>query len=346
MSIRIFTCGSLPSVLLAFACSSAFAASLSVKLDSPKYNYVVGEPVKLRVTLQNDSTETIRIVHLPQLGQNMEYTHYKLVEPSGSEYLCWSQMFHVMRAFDPLKSGEPLGPGEAVVLFLYPRKVFKAARQAGAGRRRSVDMFAEVGTYRLRIVYGVSKAYELLWYAGSSGRESNELVLTFRAPDSIEQEILGACAAGRNMGAALGELDDTAAFDEDALRSVIRKYPDHPLTEYARFALARSLTRITRDGIASTASEGVSIFESLREQAPGFRGEEISKQLGTAYYYLGEQDRAVSVFEDALVRYPYMQLTYPFMARYIRVLTNDIGAVQRWSEGRSKGNKGLELIQE
>jgi hypothetical protein len=346
MSIRLITCGSVSSALLAFACTSASAASLSIKLDSPQYVYVLGEPVKLRVTLQNDSTETIRIVHLAKLGQHMEFMHYELVEPSGSEYLCWSQLGHVHRALDPLMSGEPLRPGEAVVAFLYPRKVFKATSPTGAGRRGSVDLFAEPGTYRLRIVYGVSKVYERLWYAGQNGRESNELILTFRPPDSKEREILDARAAGWNMGAAAGELDDHAAFDEDALRRVIRKYPDHPLAKYARFALARSLTRIDRDGIASTGSEGVAIFESLRERVPDFRGEEISKQLGTAYYHLGDRNKAVHVFEDALVRYPHMRLTYAFMASYIRVLTNDPGAVQRWSEGRSEGRKGLELIPE
>lgn len=346
MNARLFTISAIAVFSIAVSVR-AQAESLSIRLEQEKSRYVLGEPVKLKVTLQNDSTETIRIVSISRLGMNMEHMFYLLTVPTGDKYQCMSRVFQVERMVDPGYGGEPLAPGEQVVTFLYPTTVWRRPAAATHGPWSSFEeMFKVPGDYRLRVVYGVSPSLPRLLQTGTAGILSDELVLDFRAPDNVERQILESCVPGDDIGANLGELNAHAKFDEAALRAVIREYPDHPMTEYARFSLARSLTRLDRNGIGVDGREGVAIFEDLQNRLPDFRSEEIAKHLGTSYFFLGQRDEAIAVFEDAMAKYPYMRQQYSFMTRYIHALTGDSHAPERWNKARQNGKRNLEFLEE
>lgn len=320
-------------------------SSLTVLLESVKTEYVIGEPVKFRVTLRNTGNETLRVVCISDLEANSDYLYYE-VEHDGQRDHCVTRFIdkHVM--FDPVYEGEPLRPSEEVATLLYPGRVWR--RPAGQ-RSRWVglrDMFPAPGSYRVSVTYVVSADHLKLWSTGQTGQKSDDIELVFREPDSVERRILAACSPGSDLAAHLGELNAHAQFDEAALRAILSEFPDHPMSDYARLCLARSLTRIGFSGIGPSGREGVAIFEELRARVPNFRAEEVAKQLATAYYYLNERELAVSIFEDALKKYPYMGQQYSFMNRYIHALTGDGDAPRRWNESRRQGKRGLEFLQE
>jgi hypothetical protein len=90
----------------------------------------------------------------------------------------------------------------------------------------------------------------------------------------------------------------------------------------------------------------VELFEEIREQNPGFRSEEIGKQLAAAYFYLGDRDASMAVFEETLRLHPYMRQEFSFMSDYIYVFTGDSSAPSPWLEQRRQGLRGLEFLGE
>ena len=307
--------------------------------------------MRFRVTLRNDSTESIRIVGIDELEGDSNYLYYEVIDPSGDRYRCVGRVVYRHVMFDPLGSRwrATAGGGGArgCPTFLYPTRVqcdSEANRSPAA--EGTIGLFNEPGPYRLKVVYAVSAEYELLWHTGQEGCRSNEFTLVLRDADTVERESFAARAPGTDLGALLGELNAHAKFDENTLRSVIRRYPDHPMIDYCRFALARSLTRIDINGVGSGAEEGIEILKDLRARVPDFRAEEIAKQLATAYYFINERDLAVSTFEETISLYPYMRQECSFMRRYIHALTGDGEAPSRWLESREKGKRGLEFLQQ
>lgn len=314
------------------------AADLAVHLWTDKSEYALGEPLRFRVVLANRGGATVRIPHISDLGSNTRFLYFE-VTSGEHKRLHSTRVITIERAHGGY-AGEPLAPEQEVTAFLYPHETdYVDADRRDDSVRRGL-MFPDAGRYTVRVFYKTGALYSELWQPQEPGGvASNAVVIDFRAPSDSEREILRACWSFRSVGAELGEMNAHAGFDEGALRRVLTKYPDVPLADYARYCLARSLTRVGRGGIAAGASEGIVLFEELRRTNPDFRREEITKQLATAYFLTSQGDAALKLFEEGLRAMPYLYHHYAFMARYVHARTGDPIAAQEWLGGRVRGQR-------
>ncbi len=306
---------------------------LYLKLESPQNEYAVREPVKLVITLGNDSGEAIRIPEIQGEDMiNMKFIYYmELITPKGERECRRAQFVYGIGLINEEYAGEPLFPGDYRELYLYPNATFN--NDCGNFRPMSClgATFPEEGEYRIRVFYMVPGYWPKLWNV-ADGLPSNELVLTFRKPTPEEAEILDAVwLAGDYI--SLDSEDYCGFFNAEALRRAIAKYPNHPFIKHAEFALARTLCATDSKGQLREAS---SILETLASEHPDFRYEEVGIALGSCYLGLHETARVDSIFTKMLRKNPALEDNYRFMTAKLGMgFTDDAGrAVRKWREDR------------
>ncbi len=309
---------------------------ISLHLRATQDEYIVREPIKLVVTLSNNSKEEIRIPGIAQLAERMEYVHYVEIIPPRGEKQCrrYQYMYYSGIAL-PEYRGEPLSPGDYRELYLYPNVSWEIDCATHEKVNSLSVTFPDPGEYRMRAYYVVPSIYNKLWKK-AGGLASNEIVLQVRRPNSEEDEILDAV-----WGKSIGHLmygDDFACCvrsDETALRQVIEKYPNNPLARYALFELARSLS--LRYDESDEMMEALKIFGLLETRYPAFRYEEVRLHMGRIYQALNQDAKALSSFTEALEYNPGLVDNYNFMVHKIYTETGSREEIDRYTKGRNKG---------
>jgi hypothetical protein len=305
-------------------------------LRASQDEYVVREPIKLVVTLCNNSKEEIRTPGIAELAEEMEYIHYlEITTPRGEKQCRRYQFMYYSEAVLPGYVGEPLSPGDYRELYLYPNVTWEIDCVTQERVNSLSVTFPDPGEYRMRAYYVVPSIYRKLWKR-EGGLASNEIVLQVRRPNSEENEILDAV-----WGKSLDNLmwgDDFGCCirrDELSLRHVIKKYPNNPLIKYALFELARSLS--LRYNGSGEMMEALKIFGSLETQYPAFRYEEVRLHMGRTYRVLNQDVKALNSFAEALEYNPGLVDNYYFMAAKIYTETGSHEAIGRYKRDRAKG---------
>jgi hypothetical protein len=279
-----------------------------LKLSVPQNDYVLGEPVKFGAELHNSTNDTFPIIPIDELSTDMKYTFFEVTYPDGHiEFRRFQELF-IDQIIFPEYPGEPLLPGASVYLTFYPN-VSRELHPEGDDPNRTLRVgrtFDSVGEYQFRVCYCVSDYFTVLWRPKDGTLFSNAVTLTFHKPDSVAAKIIEALWAKGG-----GELchehvsDDDATLDQAALEGVIAKFPEHPLTKYARYYLAKtcmSMLNPERD-----TQRGVDILEELARDHPTFRFHETHTSLAYGYMRLERKDDAMRVLDQLQRELPYLK---------------------------------------
>lgn len=320
-------------VLMMF--DGAATAQVRVHLEADSNEYVVGQPMKLRVALVNCGSDIVGVVQPDRLGQNMEYMVYEVRQTRGSSEYRRSRYVSYFRSQSSLSyKGEPLSPGDSVVCWLYPYETF------GVGERHEAPrpLVSRAGHYELRVIYDVASSQYLR--GETDGRApSNWVEFSVTEPTSAESEILSAAWTPGNLSARMGDNMNQAEFDEARLREVIAKYPHNPMTRYARFSLARSLVATHNGHFSRTGREGSKILSGLMDDYPDFRYQEVRMELAEVYMNDGQNKRAAALLKKMLQHMPELIDDERFMADYFKATTGSYRAYYSFRQARYTGTK-------
>ncbi len=323
------------------------STGVSLVVSSVKYDYVVREPVKFVVRLGNNSPKTINIPTPRNFDMNMRFLRIEVTTPSGETQIRMFKYIESIRLVGHGYSGEPLAAGASIETFLYPNVSFFIVHPRQLSPREGVHLtFPEPGRYQLRVIYLVSTAMENLWKGPDGELYSDPIDLAFREPDAVEKEILDALWSRGGGILSMGDNFILGHFDEQALRQVIGRYPDHEMTLYARFALARSLLSSTESTTNIEIDEATEILTELMRNHAGFRPMEVRQHLATAFEMAGRNEEAVDLFAETLLMYPALKDHYRFMQWYI--ITNEwyVEAISDWRERRRAGDTKAQIKKE
>lgn len=319
---------------------------LRVTLSSEKAEYIIREPIKCRVTLENVGGKSINIPEIEYLGANMEYMQIRVVRPDGSVQLRSTQHKSSPMVRSAYYTGELLGPGETRQCFLYP------VLSNSIGEDENLLTFDEPGSYQVSLCYVVDSFRKVLYGHDSDAICSNEITLVFREPDDVERELLDALWYGSEAVHALihGDKSIVGRHDVERLRQAMKRHPGHDLLPYLQLAVARSLTSELVDSILSdfprTKSrsresgplDAVPVLLGLMDEYPDFRYEEVRYQLGEAYRASGRTVEATAVYERLLAHRPELRDDYDIMKSYFWSKGNNeeraASAFESWSRSR------------
>jgi hypothetical protein len=252
---------------------------MTVRAERTKY--VIREPLKFQVRFTNKDTRMLHIIPPQSLGQNMEFMFYEIRYPDGSighqktEYICINEDIR------PDWVGYKLPPNESIETILYP----------------PTSYFDTAGVYEVRMAYKLPKYYTRLWRPDAGVLYSNSVALEFRAPNAQEAAILD-CYWEDDFDISLREFDVMIAVHEPTLRRAIERGGGNKLTKYLMLRLARSIVGESQQN-PERARDAVVLLESLRNDDPEFRFEEVNYVLGKAYFNGGDRASAEDVFRVA-----------------------------------------------
>jgi hypothetical protein len=332
------------ALLTGFRVSDGRGQGLDISISSPKTSYVVGEPVKFEIRITNNSDSVKRIVDIEFLGSNMEYMLFEITTPDNVREIRNTKKAIIHYMYNPNYSGEPLQPGEFVLTYLYPNssRVINSEEIYGE-EHRSGRTFPRPGLYKIRAGYFVKEHQVVLKESVGGVLYSNALELEFRAPTAEEREILSAYWGGANFMADGSEIDSGSQHDVQALRSVIAKYPDHPMTKYAYFGLLRTMSTIRLDGTIVNLEEATALSEVLRRDYPQYRFVEVRKLTAGALRKAGRRSEALALYQEALSKEPGLIHYYGFMGALVYCDTGGSDGVREWENRRRRGLKEYEL---
>lgn len=324
--------------LSVLATSSVAQHPLELEISFPKTAYVLREPVKVRAVLRNASSETVQVMEVRYLGPDMENFYLEVQPPSGGVQKRRTRYFQMTEVANTAYVGEALKPGEALLTFMYPTQ---SAVESTTDDSLNPWTFSTAGRYRVRLVYAVSQLYSSLRY-GDGLIRSNEVELSFRAADNVENSILDALWTDDGWPIP----PETSVYrveDTGRLRSIIEKYPTYELTNYVRQRLANALSLNTEPEAA------LELLRDLEVIAPTFRVEEVRILMARNLGSLGRHEEAVDLLEDLMQRDPLLRTNYVFMWTYLnqRYPTASKNPATQWRANRLKGmERPEEMIQE
>lgn len=318
-------------------CAQASAAEgILIRLEDRNHQaeYVTREPIKLVVTLVNNSNEQIRIPGWEYFGSDWDCIYLEIVGPDGAQQCRRFQFWDSYGIINEKYLGEPLLPGDYREIRLYPNVTFQVDCRSLAEVSRMGATFGEPGDYRVRAVYQVPNYWPALWRP-STQLVSNEVTLRFREPDAEEREIIDAIWSGDGSDLSLGD-DAGGRMDEGFLREVIAKYPRNRLEGYAEIALARTLY-LTPDG--SCDSEALSWVEKILTAHPGLRPEEVLSLGAKIFLRMQEPGKAAALADSALKLSPGLIDDSDFMALKVHCDGGDNGTFNELERARFKATK-------
>ncbi len=314
------------------------SGEVELQLNSVKSEYVVGEPLKFTVRLINNTDETIYIPAARYFDMNMWFFLIEIITPDSTVEFRKFQYQFEDGASIPKYTSEPLAPGASIETNLYPNITFLVdISTLRKFRGEMTRTFPDPSEYRIRLIYVIRRNVGSLWRDEDGLLYSNDIKIKFKEPDSAGEEILGALWAKGGRILSIGDDNILFSFDEMALEEVIAKYPDHFLTKYARFYLAKSYLVKKKDPEYDQMEEGVTVLEALQREYPEFRPMEVRQLIATGYFRTNREEEARRLFKETLELYPALKDNYQFMKQKIYADTKSFKAVADWHKQRSKG---------
>lgn len=285
----------------------AQAGQLSMTLSAANTHIVSREPVKLRVLITNDSDEPAHIMTVRQLTTSMRFMYLLVTPPGGTQErrrFVWERFYG---AFLSSYRGELLSPHQSVLLFFYPNVT------EDMDTHQTYVTFEAEGDYEVKAVYAIPGRLRLLDGAGQD-IISNPVTITVEPPTPVEKEVLDACWANGGGWFSEGESSPSSGPDA-ALEQVISKYPDEPMTRFARLLLAKSLVTLNSQKTEWNArlSHARTILSELRANAPDFRKQEVAILYAICCQRLHRDKQAAAAFSEAAQEDPLLRTNYMFM---------------------------------
>lgn len=300
------------------ALASAAAPVLTLHIRADKSEYVLGEPVRLTVTLRNCSSETLAL--------HGTGVFCSVTSPRGvPEYRA---------GFDGEIPATHLASGDSVLFFVYPN-IARDVTSNGAriGFQKGREMFESHGRYQVRILCqprSPGGACFSPWITDLL--RSNEVTLSMRSPRRNEARVIDALRRSYALGDSYRPgyagmrhraFGNGAAIRFDGptnddiiqrLRVVRTRVSSTPLVSYVDYGIARMLLdgniEEPRDHAVSVA-EGIRILEELRSHHPEFRPDEVSYHLSMALFRcdvwrlrFGDRARARAVMTELMEAKP------------------------------------------
>jgi hypothetical protein len=306
MTMRVLVMSLVVQVLAVVLPLSPWAQPLKLGIELSSPRCVVGEPLKLRATMTNVSSEAVGVIEVGYIDRTMEYFYMEVTTPNGDVEQRTSSHLHKVEVTNPSYPGEPLPPGESIVAFFYP--VYSSTRMRDGRSSTDPFTFPEPGLYRVSLVYDVSRKYPVLDSETGVVR-SNEVTLEVRAPDPVEAEILHELWRADPWPNA-PETQVRRADNAAILDGVLKKYPDHELSTHVRLRLAM-MRSLTQPEIA------LDILSELERRDPTFRTEEVAILRARNLGALGRSVEAVELLEGVLARDPGLRSNYAVMWAYL-----------------------------
>lgn len=306
------------------------SSDMTLHLESAQTDYIIREPVKFIVTLQNNNSEIQNYVGMTELDENMKYLYYKIHTPFGETELRKSQYLHFHGHTGDNWPGYPFRPGQRVVLFLYPN-----VTQCLGVRDCEFVTFSMPGTYKIQVVYYIPERFARLWKGQDGKLYSNEVLVTFRQPSHEEKEILDAIWYKRPSLLSSGDDGLLVNFSKSKLENVIENHNDNELIKYAYFSLARQLIS---DGRGSW-ERAIELLELVLRKYPNFRYEEVRKHLAITHFNIDRgSNQAISILNETLKKRPWLKDNINFMSLKIFIESHGrTGAVDEWLDKRRAG---------
>jgi hypothetical protein len=193
-------------------------SGLQLTISSPT-SFMLGEPVTitLRLTAMDPRLETVH----PYLNPEAGLVHVAIHQPNG-------MIVHYEPLIEHCVAGERLPLGEGAT---------SLQETIYIGYGRDGLYFDQAGPYEIRVVYEAIDGSQVV---------SNILRLRVKHPVTAEDEQLADLLLGDDQGALFylrGSDSPALASGNKALETVLDRYPNHPLSEYARLVKGVNLSR-------------------------------------------------------------------------------------------------------
>lgn len=300
-----------------------------------KTQYVVGEPVRAEVLLKNDTSELVRIMEVSRLTPNMDFVHMEIRTPSGRVERRRSRSIEIDEVFFPGFVGEPLKPDEAVWMVYYPNEssLDSVEQLTESADEEWWETFRVQGRYTVKFVYEIPDVFRNL---PVRNLESNPVTLEFRRPRESEAAILEAVNMHRDwLRASEADPVEMSMETERALRRVIKRYPSHEMTKYAKLALANGLSNERHE-------EALDILAELNASDRSFRPIEVSLLVAINHRYSGKPERGAELLGNVISREPLVKSNDEFMweyfvCRYPDAKGGSTSPVSQWRRNRLNG---------
>ena len=255
---------------------------LRFTISTPKTDYVIGEPVIVRATIENVS-DYVKVLPT-KLDPQFQYNRFIITGPSG-RLMGYSPVTIACTRGNLLDV--ELAPGES------------ATEDIPIFFDKDGWMFSDVGEYRIQALYrGLTDDAERL--------DSNVVTIVVNPGTDLDQEAADLLMGGNEQGLFMmwGEgdhLEDGIA----ALRQIINLYPDTTAAFYARYALGSNMSVEFFDGrynrhrppqpLEVKRYMGPVVQAVLDGTAPRLAPSMLEKAfnaLADAYESLGDRDQA------------------------------------------------------
>lgn len=318
-------------VLTASSLRAQGALIVHARADQTTYSF--REPIRLTVTITNESAETVQIPQVSRLeSDEMEFIYFDVRSAGGFVRRAKSVRLSVNSIDNSEYSGAPLASGDSVEFFCYPIGTNRLVSATGeiAGRADTYRTFPGPGVYQLRVVLHTVPAYPRLFSANGASFtwSSRPLTIEIRKPDQTEERILDAlwkCDPEGEDGIALRR------GDLGKLRTVISDYPAHPLTRHCRYALGRLIFAQSVEGKARPL-EAAKVLSDLIDEHPEFRHEEASLFLVRSYRDEGRQEAAFAILSELMEERPSLWTNWPFVVLASTLTPDPQRSLESWKQ--------------
>jgi hypothetical protein len=268
--------------------------SISCTLSTPKTEYVIGEPLELRVTLRNDGDAAVTFIQPSEVG--IVPVRVYIIPPGGSSWQMFSPALHLDYGVRWLT----LGAGESISVrgAILGRD---AGKEAGAGPHWVLYVSGE---YQVKAVFSVKLREQWL----SSDVEpptisSEELHISVRRPSEEEAKALAIWGEGlRDYGYSVNAL-----APNPSLMTLLREYPDTIYADHVNYALAEDPTIVFDEKLqGQTGTEyQASLLEKVLSHGSAFPLRDAAMlRLAELYAVQKRYSDAVSQLEQLIAEMP------------------------------------------
>jgi len=247
---------------------------LRVYARADKAEYVLGEPVRLTVSICNLSPDTLLV------STGTSSTFFSILPPRGP-------VEHVAQPNDFVTTRARLAPADSLLFFLYPNAYDTKVDDVGDSRvyQGLTQAFPVAGTHVVRVACRPRASKEPVVYGMPDPSPvilSNPVTLRIRpTANRLEERVTDVLWRAQTLGRSSRKLR--------YLRSAKERVQHTPLVAYVDYGIARLLLERAIEypvELRADLMEGMSILDSLYVCSPDFRHDEVT------YHYVMAKFRA------------------------------------------------------